>query len=201
MNDDAESQREADSEESLEMLKTPVGQKNAVFACFGSAAQHAQLFELALTEFLQEYNKVSKRAISSEDFELFDQKLQKKTMGALLNEFSKYVTIKDQNVTKLLDLALEKRNYLMHHFFREKSESIVTEDGRMSLISELVWIDKLLTDAGTITRAMRIAFSEALSKKESIPGDEKGNPGTDQRGLFALEVELPSDGQVPIVKK
>ena len=27
--------------ESLDLLKTEEGQKNAVFACFGSAAQHA----------------------------------------------------------------------------------------------------------------------------------------------------------------
>ena len=34
--------------ESLRMLETEEGQNNAVFACFGSAAQHAQMFEEAL---------------------------------------------------------------------------------------------------------------------------------------------------------
>ena len=38
--------------ESLDMLKSEEGQKNAVFACFGSAAQHAQLLEAALSDFL-----------------------------------------------------------------------------------------------------------------------------------------------------
>ena len=35
---------------SLEMLKSEEGQLNAVFACFGSAAQHSQYFEAALAD-------------------------------------------------------------------------------------------------------------------------------------------------------
>ena len=41
--------------ESLKMLEPEEGQNNAVFACFGSAAQHAQMFEEALGNFLLAY--------------------------------------------------------------------------------------------------------------------------------------------------
>lgn len=43
--------------ESLKILETEEGQLNAVFACFGSAVQHSQLFEQSLTRFLKMYNR------------------------------------------------------------------------------------------------------------------------------------------------
>jgi hypothetical protein len=46
------------TEESLRMLETAEGQSNAVIACFGSAAQHAQLFGQALARFLGVYNRI-----------------------------------------------------------------------------------------------------------------------------------------------
>jgi hypothetical protein len=70
-----------DLDKSLEMLKTGVGQINAVFACFSSAARHAQHFEAALAEFLSDYNKVSKQTITPQDFEVLDQILSKKDSG------------------------------------------------------------------------------------------------------------------------
>src|SRR5450432_1130781 len=74
---------QADLAEFLEMLKTKVGQNTAVFACFGSAAQHAQHFEVALAGFLSDYNKIAVKGISLQDLEGLDQQLAKKTLGAL----------------------------------------------------------------------------------------------------------------------
>lgn len=102
---------EADLDESLLMLKTRAGQVNAVFACFGSAAQRAQHFEAALAEFLLEYNKLTRRTIMPEEFEQLDQKLQKRTLGALLREFSKHVRISDNKVVGFLETALEKGTF------------------------------------------------------------------------------------------
>ena len=45
------------SDESLRMLESEEGQSNAVFAIFGSAAQHSQLYESALAEFLIVYKQ------------------------------------------------------------------------------------------------------------------------------------------------
>lgn len=55
--------------ESLRMLKTKEGQLNAVFACFGSAAQHSYFFEAALGEFLLVYNKILKTSLTLQDLE------------------------------------------------------------------------------------------------------------------------------------
>src|ERR1041384_167984 len=147
---------------SYDMLKTEEGQLNAVFACFGSAAQHAQHFEVALGEFLLLYNKLSKRELTLEAFEALDQKLQKQTMGTLLREFKKYVRINDSNVDRRLELALEKRNFLMHHYFREREGQLRVEKDRLLLLTELVQIGSLLEQAAALVGGMRVAFSSAM---------------------------------------
>jgi len=185
---------EADLDESLQMLKTRVGQVNAVFACFGSAAQHAQHFEAALADFLSDYNKLTKRGVSLQKLEALDQKLQKKTLGTLLREFSKYVTIQDPNVVGFLEMALEKRNFLMHHFFREREGKLRLEKDRMELLSELTGIDHILDQAATITQAMRIAMSEAISNHELDNGSKQGDT-EHSKALFTATVKMPGDPQ------
>ncbi|HJP93532.1 MAG TPA: hypothetical protein VJ875_16350 [Pyrinomonadaceae bacterium] len=183
---------QADLDESLQMLHTRVGQVNAVFACFGSAAQHAQHFEAALAGFLSDYNKLTKQGSSTQEFEELDQKLQKKTLGTLLREFSKYVTIQDPNVVGFLEMALEKRNFLMHHFFRQREGKLRLERDRMELLSELTAIDNILDQAATITRAMQIAMSRATSTHK--PDDELERDQVDQsKALFAATVKMPDD--------
>ena len=59
MNSENEDIERGYSSESLKMLESEEGQLNAVFACFGSAAQRAQLFEQSLSRFLAMYNKIA----------------------------------------------------------------------------------------------------------------------------------------------
>jgi hypothetical protein len=170
------------------MLKTRVGQINAVFACVGSAAQHAQFFEVALAEFVLDFNKIANEAISLQELEILDQKLQKKTLGALLKEFSRYVTIKDAKVVQFLELALDGRTFLMHHFFRERSENLRSEQDRMRLLSELVSIDSLLQEAATLVRGMGFALKRAIAKQSGVEGQAYD---AEAKVLFAAEVKLP----------
>jgi len=164
------------------MLNSEEGQLNAVFACFGSAAQHAQHLEAALGEFLLVYNKLTKQHLSFRDLNLLDQKLRKQTLGALLREFQKFVTIKSTSVEDFLEAALEKRNFLMHHFFREREQKLAQEQTRMELLQELTTIDSLLEQAAGLVGGMRVAVSEVISGTRA---KSEGKP------LFAMEVKLP----------
>ena len=165
------------SDESLRMLETDEGQSNAVFACFGSAAQHAQLFEQALARFLSVYNRIAHAALSFEDFEDYEGKVQKKTMGWLLREMQKHVTINDPVATERLDRALEQRNHLMHAFFLERGEALKSEAGRMNLLRELVSMEKLLDDARVTVNAMRIAMCRTLKVPDPFAADYSGEAG------------------------
>jgi hypothetical protein len=155
------------TEISHHMLKTEEGQVNAVFACFGSAAQHAQHFEAALGEFLLLFNKLASRKLTLEALDALDQKLQKQTMGALLRELRKYVRINDAKVDRCLELALEKRNFLMHDYFRVRKGKLRVEKERMALLAELVQIGSLLEQAAALVgRHTRCIFQCDVENRE-----------------------------------
>ncbi len=119
----------------LSMLESAEGQNNLVFACFGSAAQHAQLFEQALARFLSVYNRILNCSMSLDDFESYEGELHRKTMGRLLREIQKYVTLRNPVTVDRLDSALERRNYLMHSFFLERGKKLESFEAAWSFSS------------------------------------------------------------------
>ncbi len=152
--------------ESLKMLDTDEGQLNAIFACFGSAAQHAQMFEQALVRFLVTYNKISPETLSIEDFEAAERGLHKKTMGALIKELRKHVNFPDETVPGYFEAALKQRNFLMHHFFLDRCMDLGNTEGRMRLLGELLSIQDEVDRGRVLTNAMRIAVCETLGIKD-----------------------------------
>src|SRR3954454_3936065 len=88
--------------ESLRMLESAEGQTNAVFACYGSAAQRAQNFEDGLARFLLVYNRITKESLRLEDLEAG---LHKLTMGRLIKDLSKFVTFQDGTYQSYFDEA------------------------------------------------------------------------------------------------
>ena len=96
------------SAESLRMLESEEGQTNAVFACYGSAVQHGQLFEDALSSLLTKLNGM--KGVDDPD-----AGVDKKTLGQLLWMFkTKFVEEIDEWVPEFLDRARECRNFLIH---------------------------------------------------------------------------------------
>ncbi len=177
--------------ESLRMLESEEGQLNAVFACFGSAAQHSYFFEEALGKFLLVYNKTFKNSLTLQDLETIETKMKKETMGSLLKEFKKYVTIHDDKVEQCLDNALKKRNFLIHHFFRQRYKKFRTKTGRIGMLNELMGIQKDLETATALTNGMRIALSKAIDlkrKNKDIKADERD---PDSNTLFTVTINRP----------
>src|SRR4051812_5616000 len=115
--------------ESLDMLKTEEGQLNAVFACFGSTAKHAQLFEEALTNFLTAYKHAVHSDLSTEEIQAIVQGLHKKTMGQLLNDLKRIVKFDGVDYFERMGTSLQVRNFLMHHWFLERKEYFKTKEG------------------------------------------------------------------------
>ena len=174
------------------MLESEEGQRNAVFACFGSAAQQSQYFEVALGDFLLVYNKICKKSLTLQDIESMEAKLGKQTMGTLLMEFKKHVKINDDKIASQMDAALQKRNFLMHHFFRERNERFDTEQGRMEMLKELVGVDSELRMAKDMTNGMRVALCRTLNYNDGAEDSDQGDGGTSSNGLFSAEINIPS---------
>ncbi len=144
------------SNESLRMLDSEEGQLNAVFACFGSAAQHGQLFEQGLTRFLMVCSKAGLVSISNIDT------TNKMTMGQLFREVRKHVTIIDNWVEEDFLTAIQQRNFLIHRFFLERSAQLRSSSGRVELLNELVSMELNLDRCHTLINAMRIAMCRTL---------------------------------------
>jgi hypothetical protein len=155
MNEQNELQERGYTSRSLEMLESAEGQLNAVFACFGSAAQHAQLLEQGLSRFLTTYNRVASDSVNANDIG------NKMTMGQLLNKVKTYVKIDDDSIEQAFTNALEERNYLIHHFFLQRNPLLDTTEGRLELPAELVSIESNLDHCRVAINAMRIAMCKA----------------------------------------
>ena len=153
------------SDESIKMLETEEGQLNSVFACFGSAVQHAQLFEQALTRFLTTYNRVAADSVS------FDDIGRKWTLGQLLQKVRKHVRFDDESVDGLFAVALDKRNFLIHRFFLDRSPAFSTTEGRLALLNELLGIENDLERCRVTVNAMRIAMCETIGVRDDWASD------------------------------
>ena len=172
---------------SLEMLDSEEGQLNAVFACFGSAAQHGQFFEAALSEFLLAYNRLLKKTLTIADLDAVETSLHKKTMGALLSDFRKHVKISDDTVAASLSDALRKRNFLIHYYFRQRQDMFATERGRLKMLAELVSISDVLEKAADLTNGMRVALRRAL--------EDDVREVANSEVLFSIEVDTTGGDQ------
>lgn len=167
----AESNKEESSgytDESLRMLESEEGQLNAVFACFGSAAQHAQMFEQSLKRFLTIYNRMALGSTTVEEV------LRKKTMGELLKRVKKVVTFQDDSFVDRFDAVVRERNFLMHDFFIERAAQLKSPKGRMALLTELITIEKALDHSRVTVNAMRIAMCRTLGIEDEWAQDYSG---------------------------
>ena len=105
--------RKGYTNKSLDMLKSKEGQINAVFACYGSAVQHAQYLEKSFAELLELINKLSGETITLKE---------KPTIGNSLFELEGMrdkgiCSISKGGVYKYLEYVKEIRNWLAHKYF------------------------------------------------------------------------------------
>ena len=145
------------SKVSLNMLESEEGQLNAVFACYGSAAQHGQFFEESLTKLIVVLNGWSGMEGEAE-------KMEKWTIGKLLNHFEqRFVEKIDEWVPEHLNEGRRLRNFLIHEFFLKRMEELRTESGRMALLKELIEIERHLKRGEDLINGLRVAVGEAMN--------------------------------------
>jgi hypothetical protein len=108
-----------------------------VYAQFGAVAARASQFETLLVCMLLAIKKGKGELPTTEQYEELETRLQNsKTLGGLLSDVKTVVTMTPA-AEVLLAESLRRRNYLMHHFFRERAFEFVTTEGRQQLVAEL----------------------------------------------------------------
>jgi|GEM_PF-478937 len=114
-----------------------------IFAHFGLAIYQTQLLEHSIVNVLSfldpslSQRKLTKSATEWDDLvdSFFSSKF-KLTLGKMINEL-KAITVIDPNLEDLLSAALLKRNWLIHHYFRDRAEVFLTSSGRNTMLIEL----------------------------------------------------------------
>lgn len=122
----------------------PLGEHvKEVYANFGLAIYQAQCLEhgivnaMVFLDLIPNQRKLAKSA--SEWAELVDSFMDSKfelTLGKMIRAL-KGLTPVDPLLQGQLAGALAKRNWLAHHYFRERAETFLTQAGRDSMLSEL----------------------------------------------------------------
>lgn len=111
-----------------------------VYARFGLAYYHSECLhrELGNTySFLTFWNSSHITTHRAEEKMAYAYSL---TLGKLVDELKSLLS---EDLYKRLDFAVEKRNFLAHHFWYERIHKMYTEDGILSLIDELAELASL----------------------------------------------------------
>jgi|SRR5699024_7617351 len=116
------------------------------YALFGLAAYIAQVIEHGALNLAIVLNLPKPSTTTQQAFDELYDSLSKKTFGRLLksNRTKLRLSEADEN---LLYEALDLRNKLIHHFFREHAENFVSAAGRKIMMQELQAIISKLSDA------------------------------------------------------
>lgn len=120
---------EADKEEDI--------QWKTIYSLFGMSVFRAQGYEDSLIKFVIEAeSRWGKTGLA-------DEKIKKLTLGKLQKEYSKYCNLPEARTASMKN-ALEKRNSLVHSFYRKRADKLSNHAGRKEVIEELMEIINLL---------------------------------------------------------
>ena len=123
-----------------------------VFAFFGLASYHAQVLEKGLTIIVVAF-RCKGLHITRNEFDALYTEHNKITLGQLLNKARKSIPIPNE-VDAILEEALLKRNWLVHHYFADRAVQFNTEIGRRQMLSELKALIRIFTEADHATEKM-----------------------------------------------
>ncbi|GGF31914.1 hypothetical protein GCM10011611_42520 [Aliidongia dinghuensis] len=143
-----------------------------IYAHFGLAIYLAQVLEnglvnaLLLIDFIpKNVSNIKSHIDWSREFDAFFDSRIALTMGNLIRELKKVTTIPD-TLEKQLLLALERRRFLVHHYFRDNVRFFQTDEGRNKLIADLEGYGR---DFSAANRALEALLTPLYAKYGITP--------------------------------
>lgn len=114
-----------------------------VYAHFGLAIYFSQVLEHGLVNALVFIDLLPRRAGRPvpkkewiKEFDSFMDQHFETTLGKMIRSLKGVISVPDE-LESLLATALKKRNFLAHHYFKERAAEFMTITGRDEIISEL----------------------------------------------------------------
>jgi hypothetical protein len=142
-----------------------------VYAQAGLSLYWAQCLEKTLENFLVLHAQVSGECITLTQLDTFEERVEAQTLGRLLSDTRKHVLFKN-GAEEFLTRALERRNFLVHRFFKERAEDFVSGAGRDRMIAELIEVRECFRNAdlagSVICKGLQkvLGISDELIEKE-----------------------------------
>jgi hypothetical protein len=118
----------------------------------------------------------------------FARKVDKQTLGQLIYAARPHTEI-DPALAPLLELALDERNRLTHHFYRQHNLRKNTDAGRAVMMADLENIHLLLIDALKSLSLLEGIDLDAVSERlEQQKGDSTGEPRLGDSKVYHLPI-------------
>jgi hypothetical protein len=138
----------------------------SVYAHFGLAMYLVQVLECGLANIMMCAELLPRRAGEpvpkrewEAEFDAFMSEQYRQTLGRLIRGLSSATSV-PSDLEAVLTEALEKRNYLTHHYFRERAEAFMSWKGRQNMIEELQAAQKLFDVAAARLTAVEMPLRE-----------------------------------------
>ncbi|MBJ6799631.1 hypothetical protein [Geomonas propionica] len=109
---------------------------NPIYLEMGAAVQDCQRIELYISFIVTLLIDLSDGDLSEEAFRGSMESLGAQTMGRLMEEIKLKVGFTDESVHALRK-ALKARNFLIHRFYNERSDLLLTNEGREKALREI----------------------------------------------------------------
>ncbi len=140
----------------------------ALYFEFGRTAEMAQVMEIEAGNFALAFVSLAfdPEKITDDERRYFSaiiDDVNSRTFGNLLKQIRKIGSISEGIETTIND-ALEKRNHLIHGFFRSHNFRINSEEGRKEMRVELEKIYESLSRAHATLSGMTHTFNQALGR-------------------------------------
>lgn len=143
-----------------------------LYAQYGMAAETAQVFEVETGNYALAYLAmfVKPGEVTREETEIFRaviDDLNRKTLGAMLRHVKSTAKI-DSALIEILDKALDRRNYLTHHFFRKHNFAIQSVSGRISMLEDLQQVNSDLRRGLDLMNAMTDSLNQIAGHGKNL---------------------------------
>ena len=154
-----------------------------VFSFFGLASYTAQVMEkglliLAVALKLSGVKKITRHIVD----QLFER-MGTKTCGRLI-KICQEENIFSKTEHEKIDYALNKRNWLTHHYFYDNAEDFYSLNGRTKMIHELQEMIALFDDTDNIVHNLGVIYWEKHGVTQSIIDNELNNMITKAKNKY-----------------
>lgn len=164
--------------EKLEVPKREGSDAKEVFTFFGLCTYYLQVFEQGFVNLVVGLRLRGSTQLTQKDIDVLFDKEGKKTLGQLINDVRRHINISSQ-LEESLTQALQKRNYVVHHFFVVHDIDFMSSHGRVEMIEELrditCNIQNLDREVESITHSLwkKLGLTEEIVKKELVKMHEE----------------------------